>query len=238
VSQIEGDASNSSSIVAYVFVVAITFFTEPLPSNEREYTYRHRLTGGIFEVRRWYGFRCHDIHTKFYKDWFSHSKVGDDSLTPRRRGDRISLLFSLCFLFWYKKFWEELIAYFPWYDTGFIENDASNNPSIVECVFVTAVTFLPSRCSATIGDFTEPLPSNDEEIFTQPLPSNVKWIHTQTATWSHKPTFLKIRKVGLKHTHNVKGRAMQSFLSWGGAIAWSLETTTINTRFVHLMQRT
>jgi hypothetical protein len=50
-----------------------------------------------------------------------------------------------------KKFWEELIAYFPWYDTGHIENNASNNSSIVACVFVTAVTFLPSRCLATIG---------------------------------------------------------------------------------------
>jgi hypothetical protein len=40
-----------------------------------------------------------------------------------------------------KKFWEELIAYFPWYYTGHIENDASNNSSIVACVFVTAVTF-------------------------------------------------------------------------------------------------
>jgi hypothetical protein len=50
-----------------------------------------------------------------------------------------------------KKFWEELIAYFPWYDTGYIENDASNNSSIVACVFVTAVTFLPSRCLATTG---------------------------------------------------------------------------------------
>jgi hypothetical protein len=30
-----------------------------------------------------------------------------------------------------KKFWEELFAYFPWYDTGHIENDASNNSSIV-----------------------------------------------------------------------------------------------------------
>jgi hypothetical protein len=28
-----------------------------------------------------------------------------------------------------KKFWEELIASFPWYDTGHIENDASNNPT-------------------------------------------------------------------------------------------------------------
>jgi hypothetical protein len=53
---------------------------------------------------------------------------------------------------WNKTFWEELIAYFPWYDTGHIEN-ASNNSSIFACVFVTAVTFLPSRCLATIGNF-------------------------------------------------------------------------------------
>jgi hypothetical protein len=52
-----------------------------------------------------------------------------------------------------KKFWEELIAYFPCYDTGHIENDASNNSSIVACVFGTEVTF-----------FTEPLPSNDKGI--------------------------------------------------------------------------
>jgi hypothetical protein len=52
-----------------------------------------------------------------------------------------------------KKFWEELIAYFPRYNTGHIENDASNNSSIVACVFVTAVTFLPSRCLAPTGGF-------------------------------------------------------------------------------------
>jgi hypothetical protein len=51
----------------------------------------------------------------------------------------------------YKKFWEELIAYFPWYDTRHIENDASNNSFVVACAFVTAVTFLRSRCLATIG---------------------------------------------------------------------------------------
>jgi hypothetical protein len=45
-----------------------------------------------------------------------------------------------------KKFWEELIA------TGRIEN-VSNNYSIVACVFVTAVTFLPSRCLETIRGF-------------------------------------------------------------------------------------
>jgi hypothetical protein len=49
-----------------------------------------------------------------------------------------------------KKFWEELIAYFPSYDTGHTEKDESNNSSIVTRVFVTAVTFVPSRCLATI----------------------------------------------------------------------------------------
>jgi hypothetical protein len=34
---------------------------------------------------------------------------------------------------------------------GHIEN-ASNNPCIVACVFVTAVTFLQNRCLATTGD--------------------------------------------------------------------------------------
>jgi hypothetical protein len=37
------------------------------------------------------------------------------------------------------------------YDTDRIENDASNSSSIVACVFLAAVTFLPSRCIATIG---------------------------------------------------------------------------------------
>jgi hypothetical protein len=50
-----------------------------------------------------------------------------------------------------EKFWEELIAYFPWYDTGHIENDASNDSSVVACAFVTAVRFLPSCCLVTIG---------------------------------------------------------------------------------------
>jgi hypothetical protein len=36
-----------------------------------------------------------------------------------------------------KKDWEELIAYFPWYDTDHIENDASNNSPIIVSVFVT-----------------------------------------------------------------------------------------------------
>jgi hypothetical protein len=70
-----------------------------------------------------------------------------------------------------KKFSEELIVYFPWCDTGHIENEASKNSSIVACVFVIALTFLPSRCLAMIGDFTELLSSNGKGIFTEPLPS-------------------------------------------------------------------
>jgi hypothetical protein len=49
------------------------------------------------------------------------------------------------------KFWEELIAYFLWYDMDRIENHASNNYSIVACVIDATVRFLPSRCVATIG---------------------------------------------------------------------------------------
>jgi hypothetical protein len=115
-----------------------------------------------------------------------------------------------------KKFWEELIAYFPWCDTGHIENDASNNSSIVACVFVTAVTFLPSlclatirgflpsRCLATIGGFLPSrclatigvfLPSRCLATIRGFLPSSCletigedTQTHTHTATWSHKPT--------------------------------------------------
>jgi hypothetical protein len=36
-------------------------------------------------------------------------------------------------------------------ETGHIKNDAPINSSIVACVFVTAVKFLPSRCLAMIG---------------------------------------------------------------------------------------
>jgi hypothetical protein len=67
-----------------------------------------------------------------------------------------------------KKFWEEIIAYVPWYDTGHIENDSSNNYSVVACVFVNAVTFLPSRCLATIEGF---LPNRCLETIGELLPS-------------------------------------------------------------------
>jgi hypothetical protein len=97
-----------------------------------------------------------------------------------------------------KKFWEELIAYFPSYDTYNIEKDASNNSSIVGRVFVTAVTFLPSRCLATIN-FTEPLPTDDKGTFTEPLPSNDKreiHIHTDSNVIISLLYIFQNRKVG------------------------------------------
>jgi hypothetical protein len=36
--------------------------------------------------------------------------------------------------------------------TDRIENVASNNSSIVACVFVVAVTYLPNRCLAMVWD--------------------------------------------------------------------------------------
>jgi hypothetical protein len=53
-----------------------------------------------------------------------------------------------------KKFWEELIAYVPWYDTYFIEDNASNNSSVF-CL-----------CIHWRG-----------EVFAQPLPSSDRGIH-------------------------------------------------------------
>jgi hypothetical protein len=68
-----------------------------------------------------------------------------------------------------KKFREELIAYIPWYYKDHIENDASNNSSIVASVFVTAVMFLPSRWLASIKLF---LPSRCLERIRRFLPSH------------------------------------------------------------------
>jgi hypothetical protein len=55
-------------------------FTEPLPSNDnRMHIGTHKLMGGNYEVRRWDGLRCRDIHTKFHEDWFRHLNTHTDS---------------------------------------------------------------------------------------------------------------------------------------------------------------
>jgi hypothetical protein len=54
-------------------------FTEPLRSNAMGIRMQtHRLMRGIYEVRRWDGLRCHDIHTRFHKYWFRHSKGNNE----------------------------------------------------------------------------------------------------------------------------------------------------------------
>jgi hypothetical protein len=60
-------------------------FTEPLPSNEMRDTYTHTLVGGIYEVRHCDGLRCHDIHTKFHKEWLKNSKVDRGGSTDTQR---------------------------------------------------------------------------------------------------------------------------------------------------------
>jgi hypothetical protein len=49
--------------------------------------------GGIYEVCRSDGLRCHDIHTKFHKEWFRNSKVDAGTHTHRQQGDLINLLY-------------------------------------------------------------------------------------------------------------------------------------------------
>jgi hypothetical protein len=54
------DAANNYSSVAWGFIAAATFFTEPLPSD----IHRNRLLGGTHDVRCGDGLRCLDIHTE------------------------------------------------------------------------------------------------------------------------------------------------------------------------------
>jgi hypothetical protein len=39
------------------------------------YVETHRLTGGIYVVRSSDRLSFHNIHAKFYKEWFRHSKI-------------------------------------------------------------------------------------------------------------------------------------------------------------------
>jgi hypothetical protein len=67
--RVENDPCNNSAIVVFIFCRG-NVFVEPLFSNVWGYTYRDRLMRGMNKVCRWDGLNCHDINTKFYKDWF------------------------------------------------------------------------------------------------------------------------------------------------------------------------
>jgi hypothetical protein len=81
------------SIVACVFVAAVKFLLSRCLVTLRWYIYRYRLMGGIYEVCYWDGLICHNIHDKFRKDLFWHSKVDGDTQTHRQHGDLISIIF-------------------------------------------------------------------------------------------------------------------------------------------------
>jgi hypothetical protein len=83
--RMENDASNNPPVVAHVFVAAVTF----LPSRcLATYTYRHKLMGGIYEVRRWDGLMCHHIHTKFHKIGSGIQKLISGGYTDIQTGRR------------------------------------------------------------------------------------------------------------------------------------------------------
>jgi hypothetical protein len=82
-------------------------------ATTRRYKYRHiRLVGGIYEVRRWDWLRCHDIDTKFDKDWSSYSKVNMGEI-HRQHCVHISLI-----LYFLKesrlKMWKNVLSLMIW----------------------------------------------------------------------------------------------------------------------------
>jgi hypothetical protein len=103
-----------------------------------------------------------------------------------------------------KKFWEELIACFPWRDSNRIENDASKNSSIVACVFVAAVKFLLSRCPQMLGGL---LPSRclvargGTHLYTK---SDGRDSWSKPLTWAKVPWY----------TYQVSSRLVQPFKCW------------------------
>jgi hypothetical protein len=115
-----------------------------------------------------------------------------------------------------KKFWEELIAYFPLIRHG------SHRKLCLQQSFVAAETCLPSRCLATIGGYTD-RPTGSPFIrhgqhrtillllrvfvntraclrsrYLAMMGGGDTHPDTQTARWFHKPTFIffKLRNVG------------------------------------------
>jgi hypothetical protein len=171
-------------------------FTEPLLSNDRGiHIQTHRLIRGIYEVRRWDGLRCHDIRTKFNKDYFRYLEVERGIQTHREHGDLISL-----FLFFQNKesrlkimkqevlgrtnrllssihvpHWKRWVLQF-FYCCVCIRYRGNVSATIGE--------FLPSRCLATIRGF---LPIRCLAMI-EGYTDRQKHTYTQTGMWSHKPT--------------------------------------------------
>jgi hypothetical protein len=52
-----------------------------LAMKGRIYMHIHRFMGGIYDFCRWDGLRYRNIHTKFHRNWFRHSKVIGERFT-------------------------------------------------------------------------------------------------------------------------------------------------------------
>jgi hypothetical protein len=61
-------------IFACVLVAAVMFLPSRCVATIDTHT-DTQTNGGTYEVRCSDGLRGHDIHTKFHKDWFTHSKL-------------------------------------------------------------------------------------------------------------------------------------------------------------------
>jgi hypothetical protein len=72
-------------------------FTEPLAGKIGGFICRHKLMGGIYEVRRWDGLNCPHVHNNFDKDWFRDSKFHSretDIQTAWQSHDPILIFFN------------------------------------------------------------------------------------------------------------------------------------------------
>jgi hypothetical protein len=66
----ENYACNNSSVAVCVFVAAVKFLPSFCLATRMGHT-----RGGIYELLRWNGPRCHDIHTRRHKYWLKHLTV-------------------------------------------------------------------------------------------------------------------------------------------------------------------
>jgi hypothetical protein len=97
---IENEGSNNFSTVSCVFVAAVTFFIEPLPSNDNAINIgKRRLMEGIYEIRLCEELMCYDVHTKFHKDWFRHSEVDKGDAQTQTQREHVDLLRLPLFFF-------------------------------------------------------------------------------------------------------------------------------------------
>jgi hypothetical protein len=102
------------------------------------------------------------------------------------------LTYLACFPYFekYKKFWEELIVYFP-----LIRHTPHRKRRVQQllyccvCIRYRGNISTEPLSSSDKGIFTEPLPSNDKGVFTEQLPSNDKGIFTELLPSSDKGAF-------------------------------------------------